>query len=190
MSDKPPPFANYLPVSSDDIWKKILSGEVPAFIYSTEARGDFEPVPISAAEIFMADEAGQAGGDEEQVWQGPKLKPHQIMWRDSDRRRPSARRRGIRVPHWVYVMKADTSTQDRGPRAAKPSGVQTNKQAALKGQCSAWIRTLPTRPPRRKSDVKADSLAAIPGLSGRQFDAAWDEAAPPEWKRAGRRSEN
>jgi hypothetical protein len=74
--------------------------------------------------------------------------------------------------------------------AATPSGVQTNKQAALKGQCSAWIRTLPTRPPRRKSDVKADAVAAISGLSGRQFDAAWDEAAPPEWKRAGRRSEN
>ena len=71
-----------------------------------------------------------------------------------------------------------------------PSGGLTNKQAALKGRCSAWIRTLPTQPSRRKSDVKANAVAEIPGLSGRQFDAAWDEAAPPEWKRAGRRSEN
>ena len=95
MSDKPPPFANYLPVSSDDIWKKILSGEIPAFIYSTEARGDFEPVPISAAEIFMADEAAHAVSDEEQAWPGPKLKAHQIMWRDRDRRRPAPTRRAI-----------------------------------------------------------------------------------------------
>jgi hypothetical protein len=119
MSDKPPPFANYLPVSSDDIWKKVLSGEVPAFIYSAEARGDFEPVPISAAEISMADEDGRAASDDDQVWPEPKLKPHQILWRDSDRRRPSARRRGIRVPHWVYVMKADISAKNRGAGAAE-----------------------------------------------------------------------
>jgi hypothetical protein len=69
--------------------------------------------------------------------------------------------------------------------AAVPSGVQTNRQAALKAQCSEWIKMLPTQPPRRKSDVKLDAVAAIPGLSGRQFDAAWDEAAPSPWKAPG-----
>jgi hypothetical protein len=66
--------------------------------------------------------------------------------------------------------------------AATPSGMQTNRRAELKAKCVAWIRSLPDRPPRRKDDVKADATAAIPGLSGRQFNAAWDEAAPALWK--------
>lgn len=68
---------------------------------------------------------------------------------------------------------------------ATPSGKLTNRQAELRGKCSAWIRALPVQPPRRKSDVKVDAVAAIPGLSGRQFDAAWDEAAPGLWKAPG-----
>jgi hypothetical protein len=116
MSDKPPPFANYVPVSADDIWKKILSGDVAAHIYSSEAKGDFEPIPISSAEFFTADEAGQSSEDGEP---DSRLHPYQIMWRDRDRRRPSATRRGIKVPHWVYVMKADISARDRGPGAAE-----------------------------------------------------------------------
>jgi hypothetical protein len=65
---------------------------------------------------------------------------------------------------------------------SKPSGVQTNKQAALKAKCIAWIAALPEYPPRRKLDVKVEAIAAIHNLSGRQFDAAWDEAAPASWK--------
>jgi hypothetical protein len=114
MSDKPPPFVNYVPISAGDIWKKILSGDVAAHIYSSEAKGDFEPVPISAAELFTAHEASQIS-----EFGGPdsRLRPYQIMWRDRDRRRPAATRRAISVPHWVYVMKADISAPDRGPGA-------------------------------------------------------------------------
>jgi hypothetical protein len=119
-----------------------------------------------------------------------------------DNQQPILDGRTVRCPERELYIRKDSLERFMEPLAAVtdpggvhlaaaiPSGVQTNKQAALKGRCSAWIRTLPTRPPRRKSDVKVDAVAAIPGLSGRQFDAAWDEAAPPEWKRAGRRSEN
>jgi hypothetical protein len=68
---------------------------------------------------------------------------------------------------------------------ATPSGIQTNKQAALKTACRVWIKALPTKPARTKVDVKADAMKAIEGLSGRQFDSAWDDAAPPAWKQPG-----
>jgi hypothetical protein len=64
----------------------------------------------------------------------------------------------------------------------KPSGVPTNKQAALKAKCSAWIAALPERPARRKDDLRAEAMTAFPGLSGRQFDRAWDDDAPDSWK--------
>jgi hypothetical protein len=69
--------------------------------------------------------------------------------------------------------------------AATPSGGQTNRQAALKARCIAWIRSLPAQPRRLKSDVKAGAMAEIEGLSGRQFDAAWDDAAAAAWKAPG-----
>jgi hypothetical protein len=118
MSDKPPPFANYLPVSTEDIWKKILSGGVAAHIYSSEAKGNFEPVPITTAEFFLAD---QAGCDQEYGF-STGLGPFQILWRDVDRRRSNAARRGTRIPHWVYVMKAAAPTPKKertGPGAAE-----------------------------------------------------------------------
>jgi hypothetical protein len=98
MISKPPPFKGYAPVASDDLWAKILSGEIAPLVYSSEARGDLGPVAISPAEFFRAHEAGQEDGEPD-----PMLEPFQIMWRDRDRRRPSATRRGIPVPHWVYV---------------------------------------------------------------------------------------
>jgi hypothetical protein len=69
--------------------------------------------------------------------------------------------------------------------AAIPSGGRTNRQAELKDKCVAWIRSLPALPFPLKSDVKAAAMAEIEGLSGRQFDAAWDEAAPSAWKAPG-----
>jgi hypothetical protein len=68
---------------------------------------------------------------------------------------------------------------------AKPAGFRTNKQAALKAKCATWIAALPEQPARRKPDVRADAIKAIQGLSGRQFDAAWDDAAPDAWKQPG-----
>jgi hypothetical protein len=104
VNDKPPPFEDYISVSEDELWAKILSGEIKAHIYSSEAPGDLEPVPISAAAFFVAEEAGRKYDDGEP---DPQLKPYQIMFRDRDRRRPSATKRGIPAAHWVYVMKTD-----------------------------------------------------------------------------------
>jgi len=66
-------------------------------------------------------------------------------------------------------------------------GFQTNKEASLKARCISWIKHQPAQPIRKREDLKAEAQAEIPGLSGRQFTAAWDEAAPAEWKQAGRR---
>jgi hypothetical protein len=112
MSDKPPPFAGYTPVSGDELWAKILSGEIEAHIYSSEALGDFEPVPISAAEFVLAD---QAGCDQEYGF-STGLKPFQILWRDVDRRRSDRARRSVRVPHWVYL--AQKASQAPAPAAS------------------------------------------------------------------------
>jgi hypothetical protein len=84
----------------------------------------------------------------------------------------------------LIEVSAAALSMDQGEvhEAAKPAGFRTNKQAALKAKCAVWIKALPEQPPRRRSDVKTDAIKAIEGLSGRQFDAAWDEAAPAAWK--------
>jgi hypothetical protein len=113
MSNKAPPFKGYAPVASDDVWKKVLAGEINAHIYSSEAQGDLEPVPISPAEIFSADEASR----DEDGEPDPMLRPYQIMWRDRDRRRLSAIRRAIPVPHWVYIVEPEPAAT-KSPRSA------------------------------------------------------------------------
>jgi hypothetical protein len=118
VTDRPPPFARYVVVSGQDAWEKILSGEVTPHIYSSKARGDFEPVPISAAEFFLAVQAGRDADGEPDA----ALKPYQIMWCDRDGRRPARVRHRIPVPHWVYVMKAAPPARKKertGPGAAE-----------------------------------------------------------------------
>jgi hypothetical protein len=115
MSDKPPPFAGYTPVSGHELWAKILAGDIEAHIYSSEARGDFEPVPISAAAFSVADEAGHDQDGEPD----PQLKPFQIMAHDRDQRRSSGIRRRIPVPHWVYVASAALKKQRGRPGRAE-----------------------------------------------------------------------
>src|SRR5665213_1052385 len=129
MSDKPPPFAGYTPVSVDELWAKILSGEIEAHIYSSEAPGDFEPVPISAAAFFVAEQAGRDQDGEPD----PQLKPRQIMVHDRDRRRPPAIRRRIPVPHWVYVaQKASRPPSLTARRGRPPLDWQTIQKRTFK----------------------------------------------------------
>jgi hypothetical protein len=64
-------------------------------------------------------------------------------------------------------------------------GVQTNREAELKAKCVEWIRQLPVKPRPKRDQLKGRAMKEIRGLSGHQFKAAWDEAAPAEWKRAG-----
>ncbi|WP_213775440.1 hypothetical protein [Bradyrhizobium sp. dw_78] len=103
MSDKSPPFPNYVIVAGPELWAKILAGEITPYIYSGEARGDLDPVPISAAAFCIADGATH----DRDGARDPQLKPYQIMVIDRDRRRPSRIRRRIPVPHWVYVDRKD-----------------------------------------------------------------------------------
>jgi hypothetical protein len=185
-SASPPPFENYVPVSEQDLWQKMRDGKVEAHVYSGVAPGDFEPVPIPAAAFVIADEART---DEEYGFP-THLAPFQILWRDSDPRRSSATRRAVRVPHWVYMKKAAPQSEP-APEPKKEhcsqdkAGFLTNKQEALQADCVAWLRSLPPTPVPTKDAAKTAAKRAIEGLSGRQFDRAWHQAAPPAWKRAG-----
>jgi hypothetical protein len=137
MSDKPPPFANYLPVTSQDIWEKLLAGDLAAHIYNSEARGNSGPVSISAAEFFLADEARA----EQEYGFSTQLRPFQILWRDRDPQRPAATRRGTRVPHWVYVKKAapqaEPVTELKKERGQAKVKTPTAKQRAIGAAISA-----------------------------------------------------
>lgn len=115
MSTAAPPFPNYRAVFDRETWAQILAGDVAAFVYSSEAEGDFEPVPISAAQFFVADQASRQDND---YGHDTQLQPFQIMVRDRDDCRSVAARRRIPVPHWVYVLKtAVTVTGRSGPGA-------------------------------------------------------------------------
>jgi hypothetical protein len=83
------------------------------------------------------------------------------------------------------VKATDNEADQFGGDTLVVSKPQTNKQAALKTECIAWIAALPKHPPRLKEAVLIDAMAAIPGLSERQAKAAWDDAAPAAWTKPG-----
>ena len=131
MIDKPPPFADYIPVATDDVWQKILTGKITAHVYSSEARGEHAPVPISLAQFVIADQAGC----NQEFGFNTNLQPFQILWRDVDRRRPATTRRGTRVPHWVYVMRAASASPNAdkvAPTKRSTAPQQIRAEAALK----------------------------------------------------------
>lgn len=99
----------------DQIRAKIIAGQIKAQVYSTEAKGDFEPVSISAAEFLIADEAGWESFSDPD----PQPIPFQIMVRDRDTRRPVTKRRGVRVPHWIYIKREPPPTKAKGGRPPK-----------------------------------------------------------------------
>jgi hypothetical protein len=120
VSQRPPYFEGFvflgeLSEPEDQLRAKILSGQLKAYIYSTKARGDFEPVPISAAAFSV---------EEDQGWENfssfePEPKPFQIMTVDRDMRRRPGTRWHVRGPHWIYLLKADLAPR-KGKGGRKP----------------------------------------------------------------------
>jgi hypothetical protein len=132
VSDVAPPFVGFIELSQmsettrDELLGKMLSGEHPAYVYSSEADGRLEPARITPAEFFKAWRRAQqeAGCDDcldASGWPLKKMGPFQIRVPDRDIRRDRGRlmRRTIAVPHWIYVLKADLSATDNrnGPGA-------------------------------------------------------------------------
>jgi hypothetical protein len=113
-STEPPPFTDYIPVDSQDIWEKLCRGKIQAHVYSATAPGDFEPVPIPAAAFVIADKARTTPDD---YGSPQELAPFQILWIDSDSRRRGRRATRMPVPHWVYVKTAEPEAS----AAAEPS---------------------------------------------------------------------
>lgn len=207
MSDKPRPFVGYIDLGQlpettrDEVLGRMLSPEnnIPTYVHSSAANGKLDPILISPAEFFDAWRSAQVEAeleDEDRLdrngWRLAKMEPFQIRVSDEDKRRDPHRlsRRKIGVPHWVYVLKADLAPPPADCTRVIPKGFHTTKEEALKATCIAWIGSLPSQPIQKRDDLKTKAIEKFKGLSGRQFIAAWDEAAPAEWKRAGRRSPN
>jgi hypothetical protein len=118
MSRRAPYFEGYLFLGEigepeDQLRAKIISGQIKAHVYSAEAKGDFEPVPISAAQFLIADEAGWEGFSDPHE----QLPPFQIATVDRDARRRV--RRSNSVPHWIYIKREVPPTKAKGGRPPK-----------------------------------------------------------------------
>jgi hypothetical protein len=102
---------------------------------------------------------------------------------------------GPSLPEGLLINEADfdwwleRNAPPQGSARVIPKGFLTTKEAALKATCVEWIKSLPPLPIPKRDDLKTKAMKQFNGLSGRQFDAAWDEVAPTEWKRPGRRTE-
>jgi hypothetical protein len=84
-----------------------------------------------------------------------------------------------------YLPVGDAPASHQVAPFMRPSGVQTNKQAQMKSEAIAWIRSRPVVPSLKKDEVLVAMMGAIKGLSERQAKAAWDDGAPAEWKKPG-----
>lgn len=115
-----------------------------------------------------------------------RLTPDRIDWEASTINGPHPERL-IQADIFIEV-RSEALSPDAKNHVEKPRGFHTNREAALKATCIDWLRTLPELPVMRRDDIKEQALSEIPGLSGHQFKAAWDEAAPASWKRAGRKT--
>jgi hypothetical protein len=132
VSDVAPPFVGFIELSQmpettrDEMLGKMLSGEHPAYVYSSEADGRLDPARIMPAEFFKAWRRAQqeAGCDDcldASGWPLKKMGPFQIRVPDRDIRRDRQRlvRRTIGVPHWIYLLKADMAPR-KGKGGRKP----------------------------------------------------------------------
>lgn len=112
MTGTPPPFKGFsfagdVFVSDEELQAKVRSLEIEPFVYSTVADGHLDPVAISAAAFSVAVERGWENFSDPRA----ARQAFQIMIRDGDERRAPALRRRIRVPHWIYVIKAEPATE-------------------------------------------------------------------------------
>jgi hypothetical protein len=88
----------------------------------------------------------------------------------------------IGAPFVRYLLIHKPPESERRREAAKSLG-------AARGKCEVWIRKeAESGAMWKKHDLRAAALTQFKGLTGRQFDKAWDEYGSPEWKRHGPKS--
>lgn len=134
MSNEPLPFVGFIGLGQlpeatrDELLAKMLRGELPTYVYSSDANGKLDPVLITPAEFFRAWRSAQVEDeleDEERLdrngWRLAKMEPFQIRVSDEDKRRDPRRlsRIKIGVPHWIYVAKADLPEHQEDPGTAE-----------------------------------------------------------------------
>jgi hypothetical protein len=69
--------------------------------------------------------------------------------------------------------------------ALPPSGIRTTQAEKAEEACRTWVSGLSGRP-ANKDKAFESAQAAITGLSRKAFDRAWANAAPSDWRKAGR----
>ena len=83
--------------------------------------------------------------------------------------------RGLKRPNFIAERKDATTI-----------AAATNCQRWLENEVATW-RKNPGSPLPRKEDMRNAAQRNFKGLSGRSFYKAWDQTAPEEWKRGGRK---
>jgi hypothetical protein len=100
----------------DEILARMFSGELSTYVYSSEANGKLEPVPITPAQFSIHWKSARAEeelDDEDRLdrngWRLQKMERFQIRISDEDARRDPSRlsRRKLGVPHWIYLLNSD-----------------------------------------------------------------------------------
>jgi hypothetical protein len=156
-------------LTPDDLWKGLRSGEVKAEVYCV-GRTDFAPIAVGAMVFVGADPATVLG-------------QFQIEFRETDHRRSPRVRRGIPVPHWLFVTKTSLV------RFAKNSAPSTGGGEHRAMQELAEI--LRQEPNIRKADAKqrlSRYSLSDQGFEDRIWPRAREAAGLPARATAGRKS--
>lgn len=151
MTNTAPPFVGFtdlgrLPEETRaEVLAKMLSGELSAYVYSSNADGKLDPVPIAPAQFSMHWTSAQTEAnldDEDRLdrnsWRMAKMEPFQIRLSDEDRRRDPSRLSRIKmgVPHWVYVARDQLAKTLNEHKPSEP-----DEQPAARPASEARIRT-------------------------------------------------
>jgi hypothetical protein len=117
---KPLPFKDHIFAgdafeTDEQLQAKVRSFEIKPFVYSAIAPGNFEPIPISAAEFAKAVECGWEDFSDPYAVRPP----FQIMVVDRDMRRRPGTRSHVRGPHWIYLLKADLAPSKKSRAGRK-----------------------------------------------------------------------
>lgn len=174
-SQWPPDFAESIflgraarRLGDDAAWTALRSGELGAQVYCV-GRTDYDPVGIAPLVFLSADRVDALSG-------------FQIEIRETDQRRSVRIRRGIPVPHWLFVTKASLERLEK-TAGASTAGAEVRARKHL-------VDILRAEPNIAKAEAR-ERLAQY-ALSGQGFeDRVWPnarkEAGLPLQARAGRK---
>jgi hypothetical protein len=155
--------------SDDDVWPALLSGELEPRVYC-KGRTDFGPIQLSTLVLLDM--------DKDAVFANCQI---EVVDKDT-RRPPRIRRRGVPVPHWLYVTRA--SLEKFAKKNPATSGAEDRATRHLAGLLQEN---------KDLTKEQAHKTCERFGLSDQGFDdRVWPDARElarlPRLGRAGRKS--